>query len=363
LNRDRVVSVDVVPVDVPLVDPFVISRGVLSCAECGFVRVTLEDGTAGYGEIAPFAALTGETRDSSVAAARGMGGALAGEAASHWEAIAARLAASHPGEPAARAGIECALVDATARAIGIPLFEYLGAADVRERTTDITIPILDEARIDELAARWYGRGFRVFKLKVGINPDGDARRLERLAGRFQDAAFILDANQGFDPIQAVSFARSLAPWRDRILMIEQPVPREDIAGLAAVRQASPVPVAADEAVFSLADARRVIDAGAADIVNLKIMKSGFAETHAIARAVREAGLRLMIGGMMETRLAMAFSYAVVLGIGGIEFLDLDTPLLLASDPHAGGFQYDGPRLSLWPEPGVGATPQVVFPEG
>ncbi len=363
MKHDRVVSVDVLPVDVPLVDPFVISRGALSCAECAFVRVTLADGSRGYGESAPFAALTGETRDGSVAAAREMGAALAGEPASRWEAIAGHLSRSYPGEPAARAGIECALVDACARARGIPLFEYLGGLDVRERTTDITIPILDETRIDELAARWYGRGFRVFKLKVGTDPDGDARRLERLAGRFQDAAFILDANQGFDAVQAVSFARSLAPWRDRIHMIEQPVPREDLDGLASVRRSSPVPVAADEAVFSLADARRVIDAGAADIVNLKIMKSGFAETLAIARVVRGAGVRLMIGGMMETRLAMAFSYSVVLGVGGIEFLDLDTPLLLASDPHAGGFAYDGPRLALWREPGVGATPRGVFLEG
>jgi o-succinylbenzoate synthase len=353
--------VDVAPVDVPLVDPFVISRGAISVAQCAFVRVTLDDGSEGYGEIAPFAALTGETRDGSAEAARHMGAGLVGERASRWEAVAAALAASDTGQPAARAGIECALVDALARSQGVTLFDYLGGADVRARTTDITLPILAEDRIDALAASWYDRGFRVFKLKVGTDADTDARRVERLARRFADVSFILDANQGFDAAQAIAFVRSLDTLAPRIAMIEQPVPREDLDAMVAVRSASPVAIAADESVFTLADAERVIAAGAADIVNLKIMKSGFAQTLAIARAVRAAGLRLMIGGMMETRLGMAFSYAVVLGLGGIGFLDLDTPLLLAADPLHGGYSYDGPTLSPWREPGVGAVPRDVFP--
>ena len=361
MSRDRVVSVDVRPVDVPLIDPFVISRGAMATAASAFVRVTLADGTAGFGEIAPFAALTGETRDTSAAAARAIGAGIVGEAASRWESLATALAASHPREPAARAGIECALADAVARARGLTLFDSLGGADVRERTTDITIPILAESRIDELAGAWHARGFRVFKLKVGTDPDADARRVERLARRFADVSFILDANQGFDRDGALAFARSLARHAERVLMIEQPVARDDLDAMASLRAATRIAVAADEAVFTLADARRVIDARAADIVNLKILKSGLAETLAIARAVRGAGLSLMIGGMMETRLGMSFSYAVVLGLGGIDFLDLDTPLLLATDPLEGGYAYRGPKLTLWREPGVGAVPRGVFP--
>jgi len=361
LSATRVVSVDVQTVDVPLTDPFVISRGALSVAQSAYLRVTLADGTAGYGEVAPFAALTGETRDGSAEAARGLGAGIVGEDAARWEAVGSALAAAYPEQPAARAGLECALVDAAARARGVTLYDFLGGADVRERTTDITLPILSEERIDALAASWYARGFRVFKLKVGSDADADVRRVERLARRFADVSFILDANQGFDAAQAVEIALALAPLAPRIAMIEQPVPRDDLDAMAAVRAASPLAIAADESVFSLADAERVIAAGAADIVNLKIMKSGFTQTLAIARAVRGAGLRLMIGGMMETRLAMAFSYALVLGVGGIEFLDLDTPLLLASDPLAGGFSYRGPVLSLWRAPGVGMAPKAVFP--
>ena len=136
-------------------------------------------------------------------------------------------------------------------------------------------------------------------------------------------------------------------------MIEQPLARADIDGMAELRARSPVPIAADESVFTLDDARRVIAAHAADVVNLKIMKSGLSQTIEIARAVRAAGLGLMIGGMMETRLAMGVSLSLVLGFGGIDHLDLDTPLLLSEDPWVGGYTYDGPRLVPTQEPGLG----------
>jgi L-alanine-DL-glutamate epimerase-like enolase superfamily enzyme len=111
-------------------------------------------------------------------------------------------------------------------------------------------------------------------------------------------------------------------------------------------------------VVSLSDARRVIELRAANCINLKIMKTGLAETIAIARFARVSGLSLMIGGMMESRLAMSFSWSLVLATGWIDHLDLDTPLLMAHDPLEGGYAYNGPRLTLWEEPGVGIRPHV-----
>jgi L-alanine-DL-glutamate epimerase-like enolase superfamily enzyme len=355
----RVASVDVVPVDVPLQDPFVIARGAVATAACAFVRVTLDDGTSGYGEAAPFESLTGETRDGSVAALRRLGAVVAGTPLESPDPFAQRLTGAEPAEPAARCALECAVADARARSAGEPLFQHFGGADVREHTTDITLPILAEERIDQLAAGWYGKGFRTFKLKVGVDVDVEVRRVQRLAARYGDVRFILDANQGFDVTGAKSFIDSLAGLADRIDMIEQPVARADLAGMAALRGRG-VAIAADESVFTREDARRVVADGAADIVNLKIMKSGLAETVVIAGIVREAGLRLMIGGMVETRLAMAFSFALVLGLGGIDFLDLDTPLLMGNDPLAGGYGYHGPRMRPWTESGVGMVPRTAF---
>lgn len=357
MSADRIVSVDAWPADIPLTDPFVISLGALDSARSVFVRVRLEDGSTGFGEAAPFPPLTGETREGTLDACRLLGAGIVGTPASAWRGLGPGLAGKARAAPAARAAIECAVVDAWARSRGEPLYRTLGAADVRDRVTDITLPILEEHRIDALAAHWHARGFRRFKLKVGGDPAADAARVDRLARRFPDVDFILDANQGFSRDGARAFIALLEPWHARIAMIEQPVDRADLEGMAAVRAASGVPVAADESVFSDDDARRVIESGAADIVNLKIMKCGLVETLAIAERVRAAGLGLMIGGMMETRLGMSFSLAVVLGVGGIGHLDLDTPLLMAEDPFAGGYTYDGPTLRAGAEAGVGMVPR------
>jgi o-succinylbenzoate synthase len=357
-HPDVISAVTVWPLDVPLTDRFVIARGALARAEVGFVRLRLVGGAMGFGEIAPFEALTGETRDASLEVARRLGAAVVGSRASEWPALGSTLAGLAPGAPAARTGIECAVVDALARLRGQPLYRFFGGADVRTRETDITIPILDEARVDQLAAQWYGRGFRTFKLKVGDDVDADLARVGRLASRFADVSFVLDANQGFDRAQAHAFLRGVAGMKDRVRLIEQPLARDDLEGMAGLRAERVAPIAADESVFTLDDARSVIAAGAADCVNLKIMKSGLAETVAIADAVRAAGLELMVGGMMETRLAMSFSFALALGLGGVAHLDLDTPLLMAADPHEGGFRYEGPSLTVWSGPGIDLKPSA-----
>lgn len=351
-----IASVDVWTADIGLRDQFVISKGAVSRAELAFVRARLDDGTVGFGEIAPFAALTGETRGRSVRVARDLARRLVVGRASDLRAIAGALSEAAPGEPAARCGLECAVADAHARALGIPLWRVWGAADVRPRETDITIPILDEGRVDALVASWWARGFRVLKLKVGVDAAADRSRVRRIAERYEEAAFVLDANQAFDAAGALRFVESLGNCAVRVTLFEQPVARGDLEGLARVRRECGVRVVADESVFTLADARSVIDAGAADVINLKIMKSGLSESLAIADLARANGVGLMVGGMVETRLAMSFSLAIALGRGGVDHLDLDTPLLLCDDPHAGGFAYDGPTLSVCHEPGVGVTP-------
>jgi L-Ala-D/L-Glu epimerase / N-acetyl-D-glutamate racemase len=360
--RLTIASVDVRPVDVELSDPFVISRGAVSTATLAYVRVRLADGVEGFGEIAPFTALTGETRARSMATARELSVMLAGCSCADWESLSVIMHNIAPHEPAARCGLECAMVDALARSRGETLFEHWralgGTPALREHETDITLPILEDARIDELAAQWYARGFRVFKMKVGSDVDADVRRVERLAARHAGVDFILDANQGFDVSRARELVHALDPYVSRIRLIEQPVPRDDLDGMAALRADGKIPIAADESVFTLDDARRVIAVNAADCINLKIMKTGLSETIAIARAAKTAGLALMIGGMMESRLAMSFSWSLVLATGWITHLDLDTPLLMAHDPLEGGYAYRGPMLTVWEEPGVGIRPEV-----
>jgi L-alanine-DL-glutamate epimerase-like enolase superfamily enzyme len=107
-----------------------------------------------------------------------------------------------------------------------------------------------------------------------------------------------------------------------------------------------VPVAADEAVHTAADALRVARMGAANVVNIKLMKSGMVEALAIAAVCRAAHIGLMVGAMMESRLGVAASAHLVAGLGGFSYVDLDTPMLLAGDPFAGGYTQDGMTYTL-----------------
>lgn len=352
-----ITKIELWPVDIPIADPFVVATGARVTAQNLFVRITLKNGEHGYGEIAPFPEVGGEDRDASHKITTQLAQAVLGQQAVQFRRIARLFHDMAPVFPAARCGLETALLDALCRTVGLPLWGFWGGADVRDHETDITIPITDLDRAVALARGWYSQGFRLFKTKVGREVEQDIRRLEALHRAFPGIAFIADANQGFTREACLHFVKEVKRFGGHILLLEQPVAREDLGSMAALRREAGVPVAADESVRSLQDARDVIQQQAAEIINIKIMKSGLREAMEIASYARAAGLRLMIGGMVETRIAMGCSFALVLGLGGFEFLDLDTPLLLASDPVKGGYRYEGPRLCPWSGPGLDLEPE------
>ena len=355
--QDTITKVEVWPFDVPITDPFVVATGRLVTAQNLFVRVTLKNGAHGYGEIAPFPEVGGEDRSTCQQIATQLTKVALGQPAAEYRKIAGlflEMAAAHP---ASRCGLETALLDALCRHLGIPLWGFWGGAEVRERETDITIPITGLDRTVALARGWYGRGFRLFKMKVGADVENDVRRLEAVHRALPDIAFIADANQGFTREDCLAFVNGVKRFDGRIVLLEQPVVKDDLDGLAALRLLTGIPVAADESVQSLQGARDVVRKQAADYINIKIMKSGVVTALDIASFARAAGLRLMIGGMVETRIAMGCSFALVLGLGGFDVLDLDTPLLLAGDPVKGGYRYEGPRLQPWSGPGLDLEPE------
>ncbi len=342
----------------PLTDPFVVATGRRVTAENVFVQVTLQSGARGYGEIAPFPEVGGEDRDAAQRMVVRLARATLGHRAVEYRRLAHLFQDMAPDHPAARCGLETALLDAFCRHLGIPLWGLWGGADQRERETDITIPIADLERTVALARGWYRQGFRLFKTKVGSEVEQDIRRLETLQRSLTDIAFVVDANQGFTREQCRFFVKAVQRFGATVVLLEQPLPREDLEGLAALRRDLGVSVAADESVRSLEDARAIVQKGAADYLNIKIMKSGLLGALEIATFARAAGLRLMIGGMVETRVAMGCSFALVLGLGGFEVLDLDTPLLMASDPVKGGYTYEGPRLRPCRSAGLGVEVEV-----
>ncbi|MDO9118351.1 MAG: dipeptide epimerase [Nitrospira sp.] len=355
--RDQIVKIEFWPIDIPITDPFVVATGARVVAENIFVRITLHDGTQGYGESAPFPEVGGETRESCLTTLRQLSATLIGVSAGHYALHAADMAQAAPAYPAARCGLETAMIDAHCRSTQVPMWQLWGGQDIRPRETDITIPIATLEKSVALASGWYAQGFRLFKMKVGNDVEQDIRRLEAVHHALPGISFIGDGNQGFSREECLAFARGVRRFGGTMVLLEQPVVRDDLDSMTAIRRDTGIPVAADESVRSLADARTVIAQAAADYINIKIMKTGVVEAVAIAETTLAAGLKLMVGGMVETRIAMGCSFSLVLGMKGFAILDLDTPLLLATDPVQGGYGYRGAHLEPWVGPGLALAAQ------
>ena len=339
-------SVDLIPADIPLTDTFVISQGKVPVAKNIFVKINLDNKISGLGEITPFPELSGADRQSCLSRAREITGWITGQNITNYKNLCGRIRENTSGHSPVLCGFETAILDALSHSLGIPLYHFFGGKLDGPFETDITIPILSFERSLKLAAQWHSRGFRKLKMKVGLDQDKELSLIRSLHSTYPDFRFIIDANQGFLPSDAIRFANELHKDGVPVIMFEQPVDRRDLDGLAQVRNSISFPVAADESVFTREELTSVISKKAADIINLKIMKTGLLNTIDIAIAAHVMGLQLMIGGMIETRVAMGCSLALVAGLGIIEHLDLDTPLLLSEDPVEGGYTYEGPKLFL-----------------
>ena len=330
----RVDSVRVASLDAPMNEPFEVATGVQTEVRNFLVVLRLSDGTLGFGECAPSTPKRlgdlAPIRRKLERAANALEGAPAGD----LEGFAERANELCAGHGASRAALEMALLDAWTKSKRVPLYVYFGGAGAKV-ATDITVPIVPAPQAEDAARRIRARGVLTIKIKVGVDLEEDEARVRAVVRGAPRARLILDANQGYRPGEAVRLLRRLARARIRPSLYEQPVHKADLEGLAEVERKGGVPVAADESAAGLADVWRIAKKRACSVVNLKLMKSGLWESWQAARAARAAGLRLMLGGMVETRLAMGCAAHLASGFGGFEFLDLDTPLWLAEDPMSG----------------------------
>ena len=350
-----IVALSAEPLDIPLLEQFAIATGRISAARNALVRVRLANGVEGIGEAAPFPPSGGETQETALAAVAGMVTLLEGHDVAQWRTLARRLTASFEHQATARAGVEAAMLDALTRTWGVPLYRYLGEAGATVET-DITIPIESPEHMRDLARRYAEQGASTLKIKVGADLDDDLDRVLAVVEGAPDCDIMLDGNQGYTPSEALDLLRSLAQEDVAPILFEQPVHRHDLEGLKFVTERAGIPVAADEAVHTAADALRIAKMGAANVINIKLMKSGFAEALDIAAVCRAAHIDLMVGAMMESRLGIMASASFIAGVGGFRYVDLDTPMLLASDPFVGGFTQEGMVYHLDPSaPGMGVT--------
>lgn len=340
----RIARVSARPLDIALKKSFGISGGAQHVAANVLLEMVLEGGVRGWGEGAPFPAFNGETQAQTLSACARAEPRLIGADVNDTDALTERIAAECGVSPSAVCAIETAVLDCQAKLRGVSIRELFGGAE-SSLVTDVTITTgtVEDARREarEFAA------FTTLKVKVGGGFfDRDVARVRAIRQARPDARLLLDANAGFSTEEAVEFARAVADAR--IELFEQPVPAGDWDALAEVRRRTKLAVALDESVTCANDVTDAKRRGAADAINAKIMKSGVFEVLRIAERARTEGLQRMIGGMVETRLAMGTSASIAAGLGGFAYIDLDTPLFLADDPFVGGYVQDGELIDLRP---------------
>ncbi len=349
-----IARIEAAPLDVPMRAPFAIAGGAATSAENVLVRVRLAGGASGFGEGAPLAAFNGETQGSVLAAVRAAKHSLVGRDAGDWLPLLRHLD-EEVESGCARAALSMAILDAWTRSIRIPLRRLFGGSSTAVRS-DVTVDLVGGREAEAAARRIRRLGVDVIKIKVGAGLAEDEERVRGVARGAPSAALFLDANQAYDARSALVLLRRLRLREIVPVLFEQPVPAGDWEGLGDVHRLGRVRVAADESVASRSDALRMARLRPAQVVNVKLMKTGLLESWDIARICAAAGLGLMVGAMVETPLALAAAAHLAAGIGGFEFVDLDTALWLARDPMRG---VTFGRGGTWDLSGVSAGIGVV----
>ena len=319
------------------------------------VRITAASGAVGLGNIDPSPGYSLESIEDSLAALRGtLAPAVSGFDPLNVHEVLARLDGCMAGFLDAKAAIEMACVDLAARVCGVPVSTYLGGAVKRDLRFNAWIGILppDEAAAE--ARKWFERGFRSAKIKVGANVEADRERVKAVREAVGPGmALRIDANAGYDVETAIRLAHLMEPFE--LQLIEQPVAAEDIEGLARVRrEAGGVPIMADEAIVDHATLISVIRAGAADIVKLKVMKNGgFLRARHMVATAEAAGIRCVVGhgfGLgVNTMAEIQFAATSTNVIDGLECVG---PLKTVDDIITQKLDLSSGRLTL-PANGVG----------
>lgn len=315
---------------IPLLQPFRTALGEHKYLENILFSITLADGTHGFGEAAIATHITGETVSQTKRNLENAGREIVRHNIKDLAGFSKKLHEQFSDNKAAVAAVETALLDALTRQKGIPLWKFFGKK-LKKLQSDITIVISSLEQTEDSVRKFYKQGFRAFKVKIGRGADLDFKRVlavRRLAPR---SRIYLDANQGYSANETLSFLKSLENAGVRPDLIEQPVPKEDWEGLKEVSRLSKIPVCADESVKTFSDAKRAIREKACSVINVKLMKSGMFESREIALLAKKNGIKLMIGGMMESSLSMTAAAHLAAGLGCFDYVDLDTPFFLKHD--------------------------------
>lgn len=353
----KITNIRTATLKAPLKTPFITSLRRVDALEDLVVIIECDDGSIGYGEGAPTPAITGETMGSMIAAIAYIKPFILGLDIEEFDTILNNIHSVILKNTTAKSALEIALYDLKAKASKQPLYTMLGGTKTKFKT-DITISMdtVDKMISDALHA--VSLGYDTLKIKIGDDPKKDVERIVAIDNALDNNIKLrLDANQGWTAQESVTLLHALEKQGIVAEFIEQPVAAEDIEGLKYIKERVQTPLLADESIFSVKDARRLLEMQAIDYVNIKLAKTaGISQALVLADISKEFGVKCMIGCMLEGPISVAAGVHVASAkADSITMLDLDAVSLLASHPAKTSILFNESEIILGKETGLGIS--------
>ena len=338
---------------IPMV-PFTIATGTIQFAQNLFIRIHTSEGITGVGECSAFPMIAGETQATCFEMAKDFASLWKYKAANDIPSRLQELDLFTAGNYTAKSAFDLALYDIAAKAANQPLYQYLGGKQ-KSIESDLTIGIDSPEKMAETAIAFKEKGVRMIKVKLGKNATDDIKRMQLIRKAVGDDIILrIDANQGWSFAEAQQALTTMGDLQ--IQFCEQPMRKWNDELLPQLCAISPIPIMADESVFTHHDAARIIRNKACAYINIKFAKSGgIQEAGLINQVAEQHQIPCMMGGMLESRVALTAKVHFAMAHDNIQFYDLDTCLLgHLVDPVTGGVTYHGMQLQITDAPGIGA---------
>jgi L-alanine-DL-glutamate epimerase-like enolase superfamily enzyme len=349
----QITSCEVTPVEMKLRLPVrMAGNQEINRVTAVFLRIETRDGRNAWGCCVAHPELTGEQPENAIHACQ-KGAQMAPDLHPlNLEYSLAKLSPSLNASPGARCAFDLAFYDLLSLAADLPLYRLLGGYRHRIQTS-VTIPIASLEDSVEIARRRARQGFRMLKIKGGVDPEADVARVQAIHRALPDHTIRLDADGGYSIRQALEVARAL---QTHLEMLEQPTPADDLEALRQVTKSSPVPVLADQSARGPESILQIAAQHCASGISIKAAACGglhcARQADAIARA---AQMSVMISCVLEPALLIAAGLSLALSSPNVHFCDLDGNLDFASDPTLPGFRLEDGWLTAGDVPGLGCS--------
>lgn len=352
----KITAIRFAKMEVPLKTPFKTALRTVQNISDLVVIIETDSGILGYGAAPATPVITGDTHGSVFYAIdKIIGPQIIGRHIEDLNAICHTIQHAMVANSSAKAALEIAIYDLWAKYFNAPLYKLLGGGNPHLRT-DVTISVdhVDKMLADANLA--LSQGFDILKIKIGTDIENDIARVCAIYQEINKRASLrLDVNQGWSAKQTVYALQKLEHMGVELELIEQPVKSKDIEGLRYISQRITTPIMADESAFSPLQVVELIRTGAADIINIKLMKSaGLSQAIKIADLAELHNIPCMIGCMLEGSISVAAAaHLASAKASSISLIDLDGPTLGQYDPVLGGVSFENSHIHLGQGPGLG----------